>query len=116
MTEKCIANIKAVLDNLGLDISPALFLANCKMADYSPDIALEAIAEFVIRLELPREKVPQAWNEFMSGTEHMVNTLSEWNVLDEKTILDFLEKDLIWLVSLKVIRKGNPRNLIKIRL
>jgi hypothetical protein len=117
MTEKYMySTCKSTFGDLGLNISPEVFLNSCEAANYNPNTGLEAIKEFSTRLDLPREKIPEAWNEFMSDTERMVDTLSRWNVLDENTILDFLEKDLIWLVSLNVTQKENPLNLIKVRL
>lgn len=119
MRTETIEEIQSVFYNFDMKISPTDFYNQCREIGFNPSVALDAIKEFFVRLErtgMSSEKMPQAWNDFMGGTERMIETLTKWKILDEKTILDFLEKDLLWLVGRSVLEDDDPFNLIKLRL
>lgn len=111
-----IEEIEAVFNNLDINLQATEFHIRCRAANYRPSVALDAIKEFALRLQLTGQSLSSSWNEFMSGTERMAETLAKWEILDEKTLLDFLEKDLLWLVGQGVLDDDDPFKLIKLRL
>lgn len=116
MRTETIEEIQSVFYNLDMNISPVDFYNHCREIGFNPSVALDAIKEFSVRLQLTDEQVALSWNEFMIGTERVIETLTKWKILDEKTILDFLEKDLLWLVGQSALEDDDPFNLIKVRL
>ncbi len=102
MRMETIEEIQSVFSNLDVKISPVEFYNHCQDVGFNPSVALDAIKEFFVRLErmgMPSEKMPLAWNDFMGGEKRMIDTLTKWEILSNETILDFLEKDLLWLVG-----------------
>ena len=119
MRTETIEEIQSVFYNLDMKISPTDFYNQCREIDFNPSVALDAIKEFFVRLKrmgMSSEKMPLAWNDFMGGEKRMIDTLIKWEILSNETILDFLEKDLLWLVGQSVLEDDDPFKLIKLRL
>lgn len=115
-SKELLEEIKLTFRSLDIKLSTAEFVSRCRTIEYRPSVALDAIKEFSIRLEVTGQRLRLFWNEFMIGTERMINTLSEWGVLSDEVLLDYLKKDLLWLVGKRVLEDDDPLDLIKLRL
>jgi hypothetical protein len=111
-----IEEIQSVFNNLDIKVSPVEFYNQCRAVNYRPSVALDAIKEFALRMQFIGLNLSGFWNEFMNDLERMMGTLTKWKILDEKALLDFLEKDLLWLVGQNVLDDDDPFHLIKLRL
>lgn len=111
MRTETIEEIQSAFYNLDMKISPVDFYNQCREIGFNPSVALHAIKEFSVRLQLTGEQVA-FWNEFMIETERMIKTLT----IRRKDDFEFLGKRPVWLVVQGVLEDDDPFNLIKLRL